>query len=151
MEKYHAILIQEIIFTFMTIPVMIGALIKGFQLIPLDYTSIAESMSIGNSPFLILIVFIIMEINALLAIGSIIILLINIGLIKETLRNPNTPRISHWASWTVKLCALSNILITWFLDKSNAVETDLKPALILWTITLGLSVLSSLLSNLMRK
>lgn len=151
MEKYHAILAQEIIFTLMTIPVMVGALIKGFQLIPLNYTTIATSMSFSNTPLLITIVFIIMEINAILAIGSIIILLVNLGLIKETLRNPNTPRISHWASWTVKLCALSNIFITWFLDKYNLVEISLKPALLLWTITFILSLTTSLLSKLMRR
>lgn len=151
MEKYHAILAQEIIFTFMTIQVMVGALIKGFQLIPLNYTTIATSMSFSNTPLLITIVFIIMEINAILAIGSIIILLVNLGLIKETLRNPNTPRISHWASWTVKLCALSNIFITWFLDKYNLVEISLKPALLLWTITFILSLTTSLLSKLMKR
>jgi len=148
MEKYHAILAQEIIFTVMTIPFMISALIKGFQLIPLNYTSMAASLSFSNSALLITLVFIIMQINALLAIGSIIILLVNLGLIKETLRNPNTPRISHWASWTVKLCALSNIFITWFLDKYNLVETSLKPALILWTITLCISLLFKLIRKI---
>jgi len=135
----------------MTIPFMIGALIKGFQLVPLNYTSMAASLSFSsfsNSALLITLVFIIMQINALLAIGSIIILLVNLGLIKETLRNPNTPRISHWASWTVKLCALSNIFITWFLDKYSLVETSLKPALILWTITLCISLLFTLIRKI---
>lgn len=81
----------------------------------------------------------------LFAVISIVILLINLKLLKDSLKNPQIETIESWARFPIKLCALSNMAVTWFLDNSNAVETDLKPALILWTLTFILSLIQSLL------
>jgi hypothetical protein len=141
---------QELIFTILIIPTMISAIIKSFLLIPLDYNQISLWFPL-NQYFLITIIFIVQQINILLAILSIVILLVNLNQMIRSENNSEEPNISNWAGWAIKICALSNMFVIWILNQANSIQTDLKPALILWIVTFALSLVSSLIKKLMRK
>ena len=129
---------------------MIGAIIKSFQLVPLSYTQMAASLAI-NSYALIWIIFGVLQINMLLAITSIVILILNLGLLKKAEKTGNNQNIKNWSGYTIKLCALSNMAVTWILDQYNMIQTDLKPVFLLWTITLVLSIITSIFTKITNK
>lgn len=136
--------IYELIFTISIIPIMIGAIIKSKTLIGINY-----DLSFFNSVFMQnngnLIIYLILIINMIIAIASMLILLINLGLTNK--KSPNIPNLSTWANFMIKLCALSNIIVIGFISQAPNILTQIKNPLILWTITFALSILFSLVKN----
>jgi hypothetical protein len=134
--------VYELIFTILMIPIMVGAILKSTTLIGVDYNlTLFKSIFMQNygGP----IMYIILLLNMIFALASIIILFLNLAFINN--KNPSLSNFDYWASMMIKLCALSNMFVIGFISQTSNMLTELKPTLLLWTITFTLSVAYSII------
>jgi uncharacterized membrane protein YhaH (DUF805 family) len=135
--------LQEVFFLFLTTPFLINAIIKSFLIIPTDNTKLQiYFFSIELSKYTIsILTTTLSQLTMLFGLASLIILIINIAIIAKSTEDTNTEEIGNWAKFTIKICALSNISIIGLLNHAKAIQTNIKPNLTLWIITLLISII----------